>query len=68
MTAELVARKAGVVHEIWSEGDSLLARVLSTLYLGDFVSIYMSYLNNVDPTPVEVIDYLKKELASGGRA
>jgi glucose/mannose-6-phosphate isomerase len=67
LTAELVARKAGVVHEIWSEGDSLLARVLSTLYLGDFVSLYMSYLNKVDPTPVEVIDYLKKELAAGGR-
>ncbi len=67
LTAELVARKAGVVHEVWSEGDSLLARVLSTLYLGDFVSLYMAYLNNVDPTPVEVIDYLKRELASGGR-
>jgi len=68
LTAELVARKAGVVHEVWSEGDSLLARILSTLYLGDFVSLYMAYLNNADPTPVEVIDYLKKELAAGGRA
>jgi hypothetical protein len=35
--------------------------------LGDFVSLYMAYLNNTDPTPVEVIDYLKKELAAGGR-
>jgi len=67
LTAELITRKAGVVHEVWSEGDSMLARILSTLYLGDFVSLYMSYLNKVDPTPVEVIDYLKKELASGGR-
>lgn len=65
LTAELVARKAGVVHEVWSEGDSRLARILSTLYLGDFVSLYMAYLNNTDPTPVEVIDYLKKELATG---
>jgi glucose/mannose-6-phosphate isomerase len=67
LTAELVARKAGIVHEVWSEGDSLLSRILSTLYLGDFVSLYMAYLNKVDPTPVEVIDYLKKELAAGGR-
>jgi glucose/mannose-6-phosphate isomerase len=67
LTAELIARKSGGVHEVWSNGNSALARILSTLYLGDFVSLYMAYLNNVDPTPVEVIDYLKKELASGGR-
>jgi glucose/mannose-6-phosphate isomerase len=67
LTAEIIAGKSGGVHEVWSNGNSALARILSTLYLGDFVSLYMAYLNNVDPTPVEVIDYLKKELASGGR-
>jgi glucose/mannose-6-phosphate isomerase len=67
LTRGIIARKAGALHEIWSEGNSLLARVLSSLYLGDFVSLYMAYLNNTDPTPVEVIDYLKKELAAGGR-
>jgi glucose/mannose-6-phosphate isomerase len=56
--------KAGALHEIWSEGDSPLARVLSVVYLGDFVSLYLAYLNNVDPTPVEVIDYLKKNLSA----
>jgi glucose/mannose-6-phosphate isomerase len=65
LTAEVIARKAGCVHEVWSDGESRLARILSTLYLGDFVSLYMAYLNNVDPTPVEVIDYLKKKLAEG---
>jgi hypothetical protein len=34
--------------------------------LGDFVSLYMAYLNHTDPTPVEVIDYLKKELSEAG--
>ncbi|PIP68469.1 MAG: bifunctional phosphoglucose/phosphomannose isomerase [Candidatus Omnitrophica bacterium CG22_combo_CG10-13_8_21_14_all_43_16] len=39
-----------------------LARIFSLLYIGDFVSFYLAILNNIDPTPVEVIDYLKKEL------
>ena len=40
-----------------------LARMLSLLVLGDFVSVYLAYLNGVDPTPVEKIDYLKRQLA-----
>jgi glucose/mannose-6-phosphate isomerase len=64
LTAGIVAGKAGALHEIWSEGDSLLARVLSMISLGDYVSLYMAYLNGVDPTPVEVIDYLKKSLGA----
>lgn len=62
LTRELIEDKAGAMHEIWSEGTSLLARVLSIIYLGDFVSLYLAYLNNTDPTPVAVIDYLKKSL------
>jgi glucose/mannose-6-phosphate isomerase len=63
LTKALITGKAGVVHEIWSEGRSLLARMLSVVYLGDFTSLYLAYLNNIDPTPVEVIDYLKKNLS-----
>lgn len=62
LTREVLAGKCGVLHEVWSEGDSLLSRVLSSLYLGDYVSLYLAYLNGVDPSPVEVIDYLKREL------
>jgi glucose/mannose-6-phosphate isomerase len=64
LTKAIMSGKAGALHEIWSEGDSPLARVLSVVYLGDFVSLYLAYLNNVDPTPVEVIDYLKKNLSA----
>ncbi|MEK9135578.1 MAG: SIS domain-containing protein [Bacteroidota bacterium] len=48
---------------MWSEGTSLLARIFSLVYLGDWVSFYLALLHNVDPTPVKVIDYLKDELA-----
>jgi len=63
LTKEIISNKAGVLQEVWSEGESLLARVMSLIYLGDYVSLYLAYLNNIDPTPVEVIDYLKSKLS-----
>jgi glucose/mannose-6-phosphate isomerase len=66
LTREILEERAGTVHEIWSEGDSLLARVMSAIYLGDFVSLYLAYLNNIDPTPVQVIDYFKRKLSETG--
>ena len=63
LSRELIRGKAGGVYEIWSEGESMLSRVMSALYLGDFLSLYLAYLNNTDPTPVQVIDYFKRKLS-----
>jgi glucose/mannose-6-phosphate isomerase len=41
-----------------------LARMLSVMLLGDFASVYLAYLNEVDPTPVKKIDALKKALTA----
>ena len=62
LTREVIEERAGAVHEVWSEGESQLARVFSVVYLSDFVSLYLAYLNNVDPTPVEAIEIFKKKL------
>lgn len=51
------------VWEVHSAGDELLARILSLVYMGDFVSFYLAILNGIDPTPVDRIEHLKKELA-----
>jgi glucose/mannose-6-phosphate isomerase len=67
-TKEIVSRKTSVVHEVWSEGQSLLARIFSVIYLGDFVSLYLACLNSVDPTPVSVIEALKKRLGAQEKA
>ena len=40
-----------------------LSRMLATMLLGDFASVYLAYLNGVDPTPVKKIDALKKEMS-----
>jgi glucose/mannose-6-phosphate isomerase len=63
VTKKIIRKKTSTVLEAWSEGSSLLARMFSLVYLGDWVSFYLAILNNEDPTPVQVIDYLKGELA-----
>lgn len=44
-------------------GDTVLAQMLWGSILADFVSIYVAILNGVDPTPVPLIEKLKRELA-----
>ena len=53
------------IVECTSEGKTALARIMSMVILGDLVSLELAQLNDVNPTPVEIIEYLKKEL--GGR-
>ena len=53
------------IVECTAEGKTPLARIMSMIILGDLVSLELAKLNNVDPTPVEVIENLKKEL--GGK-
>lgn len=51
-------------HEVWATGDSLMERLLGTLYYGDFVSVYAALLAGVDPTDIAGIDLLKGEMAN----
>lgn len=44
-------------------GDSLLDQMIYGVALGDFVSLYLALLNGLNPTPVELIEKLKQELA-----
>jgi glucose/mannose-6-phosphate isomerase len=56
-------QKAGVASlVVRAQGKSFLAQMLSTIQLGDFASYYLACLNNVDPTPVALIAYLKQRL------
>jgi glucose/mannose-6-phosphate isomerase len=44
-------------------GDTPLRQLLWACIFADFASIYVAVLNNVDPTPVDLVEKLKKELA-----
>jgi glucose/mannose-6-phosphate isomerase len=50
------------VEEVIIKGNSLLARMFYTIYLGDFTSYYLAMRERVDPTPVDVIEWMKKQL------
>ena len=63
ITKSVLGERPGGLEEVWSEGKSLLARLFSLIYLGDWVSFYLAILYGVDPTPVESIELLKKRLA-----
>ena len=51
------------ITEVWSKGDSLIENSLYHINLGDWVSWYLSEMNNVDAIEIDVIDFLKGELA-----
>jgi len=63
ITKRLIEKEGIEVTEVNSIGRTQLSRIFSLLYIGDFVSLYLAILNKRDPTPVERIAYLKKELA-----
>lgn len=63
LTGELLT-DAGIAHEmVEAKGKSPLSQMMSAVLLGDYVSYYLALLNEVDPSPVAVIDYLKGRLA-----
>lgn len=63
ITEELYRKHAGDVISIYGEGESKLERIFNLIYLGDWVSYHLALLNDVDPTPVDAITYLKEKLS-----
>jgi len=62
-TAELLTR-AGIAHElVEGGGESTLAQIMGLVLLGDYVSFYLAMLNEVDPTTIDAIDFVKQYLS-----
>ena len=49
--------------ELWSKGKSLIEKAFYLVHLGDWTSVYLAELRNVDPVEIKVIEFLKGELA-----
>lgn len=62
ITHEVVAKKSAV-QSIDAKGSGLIQKSLYTIHLFDWLSFFKSEVNGVDVVEVDVIDYLKGELA-----
>lgn len=57
-------KQAGIEYLVLKgEGKSGLSQMLEMVLLGDYVSYYLAMLNQVDPSPVKSIAFLKGNLA-----
>ncbi len=59
---EMMVGKVKDIITIKAQGNSDMAKLISSAYIGDFVSIYLAVLYQIDPTPVKSIETLKKQL------
>jgi glucose/mannose-6-phosphate isomerase len=65
-TKTLMLSASSKLFEVWSQGKTALAKMLSTILIGDFTSVYLAILHKVDPTPVKTIALLKDRMKESG--
>jgi glucose/mannose-6-phosphate isomerase len=69
ITKALMQPSVSKTFEVCAQGKSQLAKMLSTICIGDFTSVYLALQRKVDPTPVKTISLLKEKIEqSGARA
>jgi glucose/mannose-6-phosphate isomerase len=62
ITSELLRKKGVETTFINMPGNDTFENIFSTLILGDWTSYYLALAYNQDPTPVEMVEDLKKLL------
>ena len=65
LTRGLIASRGGATFRVDTVGETRMERLISSVLLGDLVSLYLAVLRRVDPYPIEVIDQLKAALVGG---
>lgn len=63
LTDRLLSGRRPAAITIEAEGSNELAQILYLILLGDFTTTYLAILNGVDPTPVDLVEKFKQELA-----
>lgn len=59
----IISEKTQFVFEHWSKGGSKIERALYLVHFGDWVSYFLSEMNQVDIMDIKSIDLLKSELS-----
>jgi glucose/mannose-6-phosphate isomerase len=63
ITKDVASKYCDTYLEIYSKGTSRIQRSMYLILLGDWISVYLADLNNVDAIEVNVISHLKSTLA-----
>jgi len=63
LSDKLLSGKRPKAVEVEAVGESVLEQLLYLVLLGDMATTYLGVLNNVDPSPVELVEKFKKELS-----
>jgi glucose/mannose-6-phosphate isomerase len=66
VSREIINQTLTKLFEVWSRGETRLAKMSSVICTGDFTSVYLAVLRGIDPTPVKSIDVLKRKLKETG--
>ncbi len=65
-TKAIMEQRGLIMFDLHVQGQSALAKIISTIVIGDFVSVYYAVTRKQDPTPVKCIDFLKDTLKENG--
>lgn len=63
ISKNIISKLSGSVIEVYSKGVSLPEKMIYLVNLGDWISFYLSEMCGVDSIEIDVINYLKGELA-----
>ena len=59
--SDILSQKS-YIYQVQMKGDSLLEQIFSALLLGDWVSYYLALSQQVDPTPVDMVEDFKQRM------
>lgn len=62
LTKNILASQSDKSIEIFAKGKNPTERLIYMVHLGDWLSLYLAELNNIEPTEIKAIDFLKNEL------
>lgn len=62
VTDRLLSGKRPKSNRVEAKGETVLEQLLYLVLLSDFATAYLGILNNIDPSPVDLVEKFKKEL------
>lgn len=62
ISIKIISQFTSTIIELYSKGQSSVEKAIYFIHLGDWISWYLSELNEVDAIEIDVIDFLKSEL------